>query len=1157
MPNRYRGGGEDRVEGSMSLQFILGGAGSGKSRFLYETIIQESMAHPDRQYRILAPDQFTMQIQIEMARLHPRGGLLNIDVLSFNRLAYHIFREVGCQTPPVLEDMGKIFVLQRVAQAKRKELAVLGSQIDKSGCIQEIKSLVSELMQYEIGPDDLADIQKGLTGRPLLEEKLGDIRILYDGFKEFLENHYVTSEEILELLCDVLPEAESMKDATVALDGFIGFTPIQNRLLGVMLGCCRKVYVTVTMDGGEDVYSRGSMHDRFWKSRKTIHELLKKAGSAGAAVEEPVRMERTPACEKRLIKTPALEFLNHHLFCFGSDVYEGEQEEIQILEASGPQEEMEEAARRIRRLVREEGYHYRDIAVIAGDLEKYGWEAERAFTRAEIPCFIDARHTALMNPMVECIRALWDMQVTGFSYESVFRYLRCGLSELLEEEVDELENYCLALGIRGRKAWEQPFLRHSSHMDPARVPEMEALRIRFMEEVGSFTEAIRTAGRTVETCCCALYEFLVSLSVQQKLEARRRQFEAEGEAAMAREYAQVYRTVMDLLDKLVEILGDEKISLKDFRQLMETGLQGLCIGIIPPTADQVQVGDVVRTRLSQVKALFFVGVNEDSIPGKGGGSGILSESDRDLLEKMAVELAPTAREELYIQKFYLYLHLTKPSHLLTLSYSRSSASGNPIGPAYLVGALQKLFPGLTVEPVREPEGGRGVWHREDGRRLLIAGMRRLDDRPAPGWWRELLAWFIRVEDWQEEARRLFHAAFYRKEQDKIGSAVAKALYGGVLQNSVSRIERYAACAYAHFLQYGLQLKEREEYAFRPLDMGNILHGALERFARLAHERGFTFASVPPEEVEALLAEALRRTVEEYGGQILDGSSRSRYHVDRAANILRRSIRALQEELADSDFEPVGFEVDFDHQAFLDGMMLRLSEEERMFLRGKIDRLDTCEDGENLYVRVIDYKSGNTSFDFEAFYYGLQLQLVLYLRAAMELAEREHPGRRVEPAAILYYHMKDPLVEAKNEPEAETQRRKELRLNGLVASDECILKHLDRTLEPGKKSRLLPVEVNKSGELSGRSQAVGRERLAALTDYAADKAARIGQEILEGHVEQNPYQRKNRTACSLCGCREACGFDERLPGCEFRRLKEMDDGVIWEEVFRTAARNRER
>lgn len=1140
----------------MSLQFILGGAGSGKSHYVFEKIIQESLAHPDRQYRILVPDQFTMQIQIEVARLHPRGGLLNIDVLSFNRLAHHIFREVGCQTPPVLEDMGKAFVLQRVAQAKKKELKVLGSQIDKNGCIQEIKSLVSELMQYEIRPDDLAEIQKGLAGQPLLEEKLGDIRILYDGFKEFLENHYVTSEEILELLCDVLPEAESMRNATVVLDGFIGFTPVQNRLLGVMLGCCRNVYVTVTLDGREDPYSRGGMHNRFWKSRKTMQDILMKARAAGASVEEPVRMETTPAYGKRPVKAPSLEFLNRHLFCFGPGCYEGEQDEIRILEASGPQKEMEETARRIRRLVREEGYHYRDIAVIAGDLEKYGWEAERAFARAEIPCFIDARHTALMNPMVECIRALWDMQISGFAYESVFRYLRCGLSELLEAEVDELENYCLALGIRGRKAWEQPFLRHSPHMDPARVPEMEALRKRFMAEIGPFTEAIRVSGRTVAVCCSALYEFLVSLSVQQKLEKRRLRFEAEGEAAMAREYAQIYRTVMDLLDKLVEILGEEKISLKDFRQLMETGLQGLRIGIIPPTADQVLVGDVVRTRLNRVRALFFVGVNEDSIPGKGGGSGILSEPDRDILEKMDVELTPTAREELYIQKFYLYLHLTKPSHLLTLSYSRSSASGNPIGPAYLIGVLQKLFPGVSVEAVREPEGGRGVWHKEDGLRLLIDGMRHMGKRPAPDWWRELLSWFIRREGWREEARRLLEAASYRKEQDRIGAAVAKALYGGVLQNSVSRIERYAACAYAHFLQYGLRLREREEYVFRPLDMGNILHGALERFARLAHERGFTFASVPPEELEKLLVEALRRTVEGYGGQILDSSSRSRYHVDRAAHILRRSIRALQEELADSDFEPVGFEVDFDHQAFLDGMVLRLSEEERMFLRGIIDRLDVCEDGNNLYVRVIDYKSGNTSFDFEAFYYGLQLQLVLYLRAAMELAGREHPDKQVEPAAILYYHMKDPLVEAANGQDAEIQRLKELRLNGLVASDENILKHLDRTLAPGKKSRLLPVEVNKNGELSARSQAVSRKRLEALTDYAVEKAARIGQEILEGHVEQNPYQRKDRTACSLCSCREACGFDERLPGCEFRKLEKMADEGIWEAVLRAADRKRE-
>lgn len=1130
----------------MTLQLILGSAGSGKSHFIYEKIIAESMEKPGENFLVLVPDQFTMQTQIEMAARHPRKGLLNIDVSSFTRLAYRLFMETGYQLPPVLEDTGKTMVLKRVAQKKKAELCVLGRQMQRSGYIREVKSMLSEFMQYDITPEDLEDTWKNLKGDVLLREKLKDMEVLYRGFHEFLSEHYVTTEEILDNLCRVIPQSESMKKTTVVLDGFTGFTPIQNRLIGALLRHCPRVYITLTLDGEEDPFGKCSMHRLSWMTKKTIRSLCRLAKETGTEIKEPVRI-RVPARD-RYGDREDLRFLERHLFRYERKVYAGDVEHIRTFESDSPSAEMEEVSRRISCLVREKGYRYRDIAVITGDPETYGWEARRAFARAGIPCFLDSRRTVLANPLAECIRAVLDMQSSGFSYESVFRYLRSGLSNLSEPEIDELENYCLALGIRGRKAWENRFFAHSQHMDPGRVPAMEELRARMMEKLQPFTEAMHEKNRTVGKCCEALYGFLVSLHAQQKIEDRRQSFEQQGEPALAKEYAQIYRSVMDFLDKLVEILGEEPISLKDFAQLMEEGLSELRIGVIPPTADQVLVGDVERTRLKAVKALFFVGVNDQVIPGGALGGGILSEADRETLAAMDMELAPSPREAMFIQKFYLYLHLTKPSELLTVSYAVSGAKGEQTGPAYLFGTLRRLFPRLSMTHIGGLQKTQQLENRADALRLLVDTMKGMAPESFTGEIRELVGWFMRRPEGREKIERLRKAAMSAEHTDVISQAAARALYGDRLMNSVSRIERYAACAYAHFLQYGLRLKEREEYTFRSLDLGILLHACVETFGNLAREAGYTLCTVPKEKEDELISICLTQVMETYGNQILLSSARNRYMADRVEKLLRRSIWAIKEELKDSDFEPAGFEVSFDSGSFLDSMCLSLSEDDRMYLMGKIDRIDLYREAGRLLVRIVDYKSGGTSFDLEEFYYGLQLQLILYMKAAMEMEQREYPDAAVEPAAMLYYQMKDPLVEKRDGQDLEADRLKELKMNGLVSAEEQVYLHLDRNLEPGCRSRMLPLERKKDGSLSARSSAADAEQFAALTDYAAKKAVQIGREILEGRAEKNPYQKGERTACDFCAYREACGFDTRLGSCTFRRLKKQSKDWLWQEIL---------
>lgn len=363
--------------------------------------------------------------------------------------------------------------------------------------------------------------------------------------------------------------------------------------------------------------------------------------------------------------------------------------------------EMREAARRIASFVREEGLRYGEIAVITGNLEEYGNLAKQVFEENDIPYFLDEKHSVLMNPFVESVRAALEMVVQGYPYESVFRYLRCGMSKVTREEADDLENYVVALGIRGFKRWSQKWVRVYKGMNPEEIQDINEIRERFVEETGDLAEGFTSGKKTVEEFCRILYAFIVKSEMQKKLKQQELHFKEQGDKAMEKEYNQIYGIIMDLLDKMVEILGEEKVTSQDFRQLLETGLAQAKVALIPPSVDQVMVGDMERTRLKDIKVLFFVGVNEGNIPKNTQSGGILTEMDREFFQEEGMELAPGPKELMNRQRFYLYLNLTKPRKKLLLSYSETSSKGEAISPAYLIHTICGLYPELEIQHARE------------------------------------------------------------------------------------------------------------------------------------------------------------------------------------------------------------------------------------------------------------------------------------------------------------------------------------------------------------------------------------------------------------------------------------------------------------------------
>lgn len=1102
----------------MPLKFVFGPSGSGKSSYLYQHVIQESMKYPERNYIVLVPEQFTMQTQKDLVMMHERKGIMNIDVLSFARLAYRVFEETGGGGLPVLDDEGKNLILRKIAGDYESELKMLGGHMKKQGYISEVKSVISEFTQYDIGEDEIERVMESAGESSRLYYKLADIRLLYRGFTDYLREKYITKEELLDVLSCEVEKSERLKNSTVVLDGFTGFTPVQDRLLGELMRHCREVIVTVTMDRRGNPYVYEHPYQLFALSKQMVTSLLQIAKQNKIPVEEPVELyDHVPW---RFKEQEALAFLEKHLFRYGAGAYEKEQEQVKLHLVKNPREEAYAVAEQVRRMMREDRYRLRDIGVIVSDMDVYADHLKQAFIKYDIPFFMDHKRSILLNSFVEYIRSVLHMAEQSFSYESVFRFLRTNLAGFTYEEIDELENYVIGLGIKGYKHWQEKWTRKLRGMAQEDLDKMNHYRRQLVEKVDGLIYVLRQRRKTVADITRAIYEFMVQENLQVRLAEQEELFKAKGELALAREYAQIYRIVIELFDKFVELLGDEQVSLSEYCKLLDAGLEEARVGVIPPEVDQVVIGDMQRTRLKDIKALLFAGANDVYLPGALLRTGLLSELDREKFAREKLTLSAGGKEKAYVQKFYLYLNLTKPSEKLDIYYSKVSADGKSVRPSYLIQELQKLFPKLKVRDEERYLKEQELTENIGFDRMIREFVQKRHE--TDGAWCELYNWYKKNPKWQEKVERFLEAGYYRKPLDALTEEAAKRLYGEEFETSITRMERFAVCAFSHFLTYGLGLREREEYDFQAADLGNVCHRALERFSYKVEREAGDWLKLTEEKRKQYVEESVEEAIADYGNSILYSSSRNAYLIVRMKRMLEKTVWALTKQLAAGDFKPSAYEL--------------------RFANGKIDRVDTCEDGDCVYVKVIDYKTGSKSFDVTALYHGLQLQLMVYMDAALQLEQKKHPEKEILPAGVFYYRIQDPLIDRPKEGEEQESILKELKPDGMISLEKEVLGHLDHCMVG--ESSVIPVKYNKNGSLSKSSKAASAQDFYLMMKYAVNKVEEIRQKILSGDVKVNPYRRGTETSCDYCGYRQICGFDTKMEGYRYREIDAMSvDKVI--------------
>lgn len=1061
-----------------------------------------------------------MQTQKDLVMQHPNHGIMNIDVLSFVRLAYRIFEETGGQALPVLDDEGKNLILRKIAGDYEKDLKVLKGNMKKLGYISEVKSVLSEFDQYDIGEEELRQMKAAAGENSRLYYKLQDLEVLYIGFKKYLEDRFITKEELLDALCRVVKGSDILKESTIVLDGFTGFTPVQNRLLGELLEVCREVIVTVTMDDRENPYVYKHPYQLFALGKHTVTSLIQIAAERKVSVEDPLCLYERPLY--RFCDNSAMEFLERNIFRYSKECYKEKQGAVRVHVARNPREEAMKAAGRVRNLVRTKGYRYRDIGVIVSNMEVYGDDLGQAFDLYEIPVFMDHKRSILLNSFVEYIRSLLNMVKDNFSYESVFRFLRTNLSGFTYGEVDELENYVIALGIRGYKKWQESWIRRPKYLEEENLEILNHNRVRLVEKVDTLVYVLRQRSKTVKDVTMALYEFMVREELQLKLQRQSEVFQEAGELALAKEYSQVYRILIELFDKFVELLGDEKVTMDEYLKLLDAGLEEARVGVIPPGIDQVVVGDMQRTRLKDMKALIFVGANDTFLPGALIRSGLLTERDRDKFATGKIHLSPGGKEKAYEQKFYLYMNLTKPSETLDIYYSKVSADGKSIRPSYLIQEMQRLFSGLEIEDEEKQAFSAQEWTPKLGMQKVIRGFQ--DGNAMDQEWQELYSWYKRQPQWQYRVEELMKSGFYTRPADGLTKEVAKQLYGEHFQDSITRIERFSACAFAHFLTYGLRLRERQTYEFQPLDLGNVCHSALEYYSRKLKEEHLSWTEIEEEKRQEYIDDSVEHAISDYGNSVLYSSARNEYMIERMKRLLTRTIWALTKQLEAGDFVPVAYEMRFEN--------------------GKIDRVDLCKDKDKVYVKVLDYKTGSKAFDVVALYHGLQLQLMVYMDAAVKMTQKHYPDSEVIPAGVFYYRLNDPLVEKKvvgEEEEIWQKVLKELKVDGVMNLKDETLEHLDHC-QVGE-SAVIPVKYNKNGSLSKNSKVASEQEFEVMMRHALGKVLKVHQKILSGEVAAFPYRRKQESGCDYCAYRHICGFDQKIPGYKYRDIFEMTQSEV--------------
>ncbi|PLR97675.1 helicase-exonuclease AddAB subunit AddB [Bacillus sp. T33-2] len=1153
----------------MSVRFIFGRSGSGKTELCLQEIRDRLAADPEGSPILyLVPEQMSFLSEYRLSTTPGLGGMIRAQVYSLPRLAWRVLQETGGFSRYHLTSVGISMMIRKIIEDKKDELKIFQRAADKSGFIQQMEQMLAEFKRYSIKPEELSQqFPEGGQGQKALAEKIHDLDLIYRQFEDELLGKYIDSEDYFRLLAEKIPASQSLKDAEVYIDGFYSFTPLEYMIIAQLIRHCRRVTIALPLDRPFKNAPPDELHI-FRMTGETCSSLYEMISANGFTLEDEIVLTGQKRWNESSLMHLELEFDTRP-----APRYEGIAA-LQICEAANRRAEIEGVSRNIQKLVRDKGYRYRDIAVLMRNGNEYRDILETVFEDYEIPVFIDQKRTMLNHPLIELIRSSLETVLTNWRYEPIFRAVKTDLLfplnaniDRAREQMDVLENYVLAYGIQGQK-WtkkERWIYRRIKGLELEDVGQTDAemeieqelnnLRLIITAPLLKMARRIKRAdsGRKL---CEAVYLFIEELDIPAKLEAWKISAEKQGSLVQAREHDQAWNAVIDLLDQYVEMLGDEKLTAKQFAAILDAGFESLEFSLIPPAIDQVLVADLERSRLADIKVAFVIGLNEGVLPAKIADEGILGDEDREALMSRGIKMAPGSRTRLLDENFIAYKAFTTPSDLLYLCYPIANEEGKALIPSTYIKRMQDLFSDLQMQyfvadPSELPEHEQLEYAANEHTALsYLTSQLQLRKRnyPVHDFWWDVYDYYINDHRWRDDARKVLSSLFYENRTKRLTEKVSEELYGEKIEASVSRMELFNSCPFSHFAQHGLKLRERQIFRLEAPDIGELFHAALKHIAETVMQENLSWASLTRTQTERLARDAVERFAPRLQNEILLSSNRHYYIKQKLESIISRASLVLSEHAKTSGFSPIGLELGFGRKGKLPPLSFTLRNGTKMELIGRVDRVDKAEDDSGLYLRVIDYKSSDKDLNLTEVYYGVSLQMLTYLDIIITYSQ-QLVGRPADPAGVLYFHVHNPMINASkmlSMDEIEQEIIKRFKMNGLLLADQNVIRLMDQGLGTGD-SQIISAGIKKDGSLTKRSKVASRADFENLRQFVRNKYIQTGNEIISGVVDITPYKLKDRTPCTFCSFKSVCQFDRGIETNDYVKLAPKNKEDVLESI----------
>lgn len=1116
----------------MGLRLICGRAGTGKSHYCFWKI-KENLTKEKKIYMI-TPEQFSFTAEKKLLETISSNSVIHAEVLTFARMAHRVANTVGGVTKVNLDKAGKAMLFYDILSEKKKSLKFLGKTKQN---IEVIEKQMTEFKKHGITIEMLKNTLEE-TKDPYLKTKLQDMLTVYEAFEQKIEEQYIDENDRLTMLAKQLPQTDMFHDAVFYIDEFTGFTQQEYDIIAVLLSQAKQVNITISTED-LDVLTKQDT-DVFYANKKTATRLLEIAKSNGVTIEKTVFLK-----ENYRFKNDDLKHLEQNSFQVPYQIYKKEVEGIHLFLATNAYSEIEQVAKQITDLVRNQHYRYQDIAIITKDLETYAHLCKVIFENYQIPVFIDEKKTLSQNHFVKYLLAVLEVLSKNWSYEAVFQYLKTGYIEIEEECLYDLENYCIQWGIRGNKWYEKDW--HFGEESPKEIEKVEQLnrqRQKIVQPLIALKENL-IGNKTVEQITEKLYAFFIENGIDKKIQNRIQILQEQNKLQLAKEQQLAWNSVMQVLEEMWMVFGKETVSFDRYAELLKIGLENHGLGEIPATNDQVMMGDIDRTRSHKIKAMFIIGMNDGVFPSVYKEEGFFNDKDRQVLQKQGVELAKGTIDRLYEDNFSIYKAFTTAENNLYLSYPSSNLEGGALRASILISKIKKIYPKLQEKSDILQREARILNEKTTFEELIYQLQKQKSGQKIDPIWYQVYYYYQNNPHFKISLEGILKALSYSNLPQTITKENMERLYGDTLQTSVSRLEQYCSCPYSYYLKYGLKLTEQSQFVMQAIDTGTFMHEVIDRFFHLVRERQLEVKQLEESQIYSLVQEVIEEKLAMPKNYIFTSTPKYKALTNRLKKVVTTSMKYILESLKNSDFEVFGNELEFKKGKAYEPIILEIEDGKKVEITGKIDRVDMAKTPDGTYIRIIDYKSSVKSMDLNNVIAGLQIQLLTYLDATCKIEE-------VMPAGVLYFSLIDPLIKtqkAMSQEEMEEELKKKFKMQGLILADVKVIRMMDKTLDTGS-SNTIPVYIDKEGKVSnGKSNVVTKEQFKDLQKYTNHLIGQIAKSIFDGNIAIEPYYhiKDKKTPCEYCSYHSICQFQAGKCGNHYHYISNLEKQVLLDKI----------